>query len=121
MKLIPKLGAVVIPGPDNASSPLSFSRRVQCRVYPPKRTARASKLTGRHYRLAPLLAAGLRDKEIAYELGITTGVVKVYVHELMQLTGRPTRIAVAQWWQEQQGGKAFDRFAEGEVRMGAFE
>lgn len=46
------------------------------------------------------LATGASNKEIATAVGITQGTVKVYVSDLLRLTGRQSRLALALWWRD---------------------
>jgi two-component system nitrate/nitrite response regulator NarL len=49
-------------------------------------------LTARESQLVSMLARGLKNKEIAGELGITEGTVKVYLHHLFQKSGAKDRL-----------------------------
>lgn len=52
-------------------------------------------LTGRERQLSSLLAQGLKNKEIAYRLGITEGTVKVYLSRLYKKLGVNDRLDLA--------------------------
>jgi two-component system nitrate/nitrite response regulator NarL len=52
-------------------------------------------LTPRERQLSCLLAQGLKNKEIAYRLGITEGTVKVYLSRLYEKTGAGDRFELA--------------------------
>lgn len=52
-------------------------------------------LTSRERRIAGLVAQGLRNKEIAAELGITEGTVKVYLHGIYGKLGVENRTELA--------------------------
>jgi DNA-binding NarL/FixJ family response regulator len=52
-------------------------------------------LTPRERQLVVLVAQGLRNKEIAYTLGVTEGTVKVYLCRLFQKTGAGDRLELA--------------------------
>jgi two-component system, NarL family, nitrate/nitrite response regulator NarL len=52
-------------------------------------------LTQRERDLLGLLAQGLKNKEIAYELGITEGTVKVYLSHLFRKVGTNDRLELA--------------------------
>jgi DNA-binding NarL/FixJ family response regulator len=52
-------------------------------------------LTPRELQVAALVAAGLTNKEIARQLGITLGTVKYYVHQILEKTELPSRVAIA--------------------------
>ncbi len=59
------------------------------------REARQVSLTRREGQLLTLLTRGLGNKEIAYELGITEGTVKVYLSHLFQKSGVKDRFGMA--------------------------
>jgi two-component system nitrate/nitrite response regulator NarP len=48
-------------------------------------------LTGRERQVAQLVAIGMRNKEIAAELGITEGTVKMYLHTMYEKLGIGSR------------------------------
>jgi two-component system nitrate/nitrite response regulator NarL len=52
-------------------------------------------LSARERRLVQLVSRGLRNREIAAELGITEGTVKVYLHALFDKLGVSTRTELA--------------------------
>lgn len=52
-------------------------------------------LTPREGHLIELLTQGLKNKEIAYQLGITEGTVKVYLSKLFQKVGAKDRFELA--------------------------
>ena len=52
-------------------------------------------LTPREGHLVQLLTQGLKNKEIAYQLGITEGTVKVYLSKLFQKVGAKDRFDLA--------------------------
>lgn len=52
-------------------------------------------LTPRERQMMGLVAQGLRNKEIAYSLGITEGTVKVYLSRLFQKVGATDRLDLA--------------------------
>ena len=59
------------------------------------------KLTSRQNEIARLAAAGLSNKLIANQLGISVGTVKIHMHALMARLGFPSRtVLAAQWRQE---------------------
>ncbi|HVW07806.1 MAG TPA: response regulator transcription factor [Bryobacteraceae bacterium] len=58
-------------------------------------STRNVKLTRRERQLASLLAQGLKNKEIAYRLGITEGTVKVYLSRLYGKLGVNDRFDLA--------------------------
>lgn len=58
-------------------------------------TRRTCKLTPRESQLVSLLASGLRNKEIAYSLGIAEGTVKVYMSRLFSKVGVSDRFELA--------------------------
>jgi DNA-binding CsgD family transcriptional regulator len=53
-------------------------------------------LTPREREVAALISAGHSNKEIARSLGLTVGTVKHYVHQILDKTGLPGRVAIAQ-------------------------
>jgi DNA-binding NarL/FixJ family response regulator len=57
--------------------------------------ARTIHLTPREGHLIELLTQGLKNKEIAYQLGITEGTVKVYLSKLYQKVGAKDRFDLA--------------------------
>lgn len=52
-------------------------------------------LTPRERQLVVLVAQGLKNKEIAYTLGVTEGTIKVYLCRLFQKTGANDRLELA--------------------------
>jgi len=58
-------------------------------------STRRISLTGRERQLMGLLAQGLKNKEVAYTLGITEGTVKVYFSRLFQKVGAGDRLDLA--------------------------
>jgi DNA-binding NarL/FixJ family response regulator len=58
-------------------------------------TRRMCKLTTREAEIITLLASGLRNKEIAYALGITEGTVKVYLSKIFTKIGVSDRFELA--------------------------
>jgi DNA-binding NarL/FixJ family response regulator len=58
-------------------------------------STRSVKLTRRERQLSSLLAQGLKNKEIAYRLGITEGTVKVYLSRLYGKLGVNDRFDLA--------------------------
>ena len=55
----------------------------------------AATLTPRERKLVALVAQGLRNREIAAELGITEGTVKVYLHSIFDKLGVASRTELA--------------------------
>jgi DNA-binding NarL/FixJ family response regulator len=53
-------------------------------------------LSPREREVAALVASGAANKEIARILGLTLGTVKHYVHQILDKTGLPGRVAIAQ-------------------------
>jgi two-component system nitrate/nitrite response regulator NarP len=51
-------------------------------------------LTPREYQVAMLVARGLCNKEIARELGLSTGTVKLHMHQIIKKLGVKRRYAV---------------------------
>lgn len=58
-------------------------------------TARSYSLTRREGQLVALLSQGLKNKEIAYQLSISEGTVKVYMSRLFQKLGVKDRFELA--------------------------
>jgi DNA-binding NarL/FixJ family response regulator len=56
---------------------------------------RLDRLTPREREIAALVAAGLSNKQIAARLHLTLGTVKHYVHQILDKTGLPGRVAIA--------------------------
>ena len=54
-----------------------------------------TRLAPRDRRLVGLVARGLRNREIAEELGVTEGTVKVYLHSIFEKLGVSTRTELA--------------------------
>lgn len=57
----------------------------------------AAVLTGREIDLVRSIAQGLRNKEIARELGISEGTVKVHLHNIYQKLGLDGRLALLRY------------------------
>jgi DNA-binding NarL/FixJ family response regulator len=51
-------------------------------------------LTPREDQVAMLVARGLSNKEVAHELGVCDGTVKLHVHNIMQKLGVRKRYAI---------------------------
>ena len=64
------------------------------------RQAAADLLTPRELEIVPLIARGLRNKEIARELSITEGTVKIHLHNIYQKLELDSRVALTLWAQE---------------------
>ncbi len=45
-----------------------------------------------------MISRGKPNKEIAYELALTVGTIKVFVSSIFMRTGCPNRTALAVWW-----------------------
>ncbi len=72
---------------------LCFGKDLLESVLSQKRAAVA--LTQRQGQIVSLVAQGLRNKEIAFALGITEGTVKVYLYKLFHKLGINDRLAMA--------------------------
>lgn len=57
-------------------------------------------LSPRESQIAGLVADGYPNKEIAWELGLTHGTIKVYVSNIFAKTGMDNRTKLARWWWE---------------------
>ena len=51
-------------------------------------------LSPREHQVAMLIGRGLCNKEIARELGLSVGTVKLHVHNILRKTGARNRYAV---------------------------
>lgn len=51
-------------------------------------------LTAREHEVARLVARGLTNKEVARELGLADGTVKLHVHNILQKLGEKNRYAL---------------------------
>jgi DNA-binding NarL/FixJ family response regulator len=74
-----------------AAGDLWVEKTLSSKLLSTKRVA----LTPRERQLVVLIAQGLKNKEIAYTLGITEGTVKVYLSRLFQKTGANDRLELA--------------------------
>jgi two-component system nitrate/nitrite response regulator NarP len=61
-------------------------------------------LTAKERAVAGLVAQGLRNKNIAAELGITEGTVKVYLHRIYEKVGVSNRTELALFARDRAGG-----------------
>ncbi len=52
------------------------------------------KMTPREYQVAMLVARGWTNKEVARQLGVTDGTVKLHVHNILQKLGARNRYAL---------------------------
>jgi DNA-binding NarL/FixJ family response regulator len=52
-------------------------------------------LSGREHEVAKMIAQGLRNKDIALEMGISEQTVKNHVHQIFFKTGCQNRVEVA--------------------------
>jgi DNA-binding NarL/FixJ family response regulator len=55
-------------------------------------------LTHRQVQIADLIARGVTNKNIAHELHLNEGTIKVFVSIVLAKTGQPNRTALAVWW-----------------------
>lgn len=70
----------------------------QCKIPPPKSWKERPPLrAGRQNQILELLRQAKGNKQIAYELRLSEGTVKVYMNLLMRKTGMPNRVALAIW------------------------
>jgi two-component system nitrate/nitrite response regulator NarL len=53
-------------------------------------------LTSREYQVALMVGRGLSNKEVARELGVSAGTVKLHVHHIFQKLGARNRYGVIQ-------------------------
>ena len=68
------------------------------------RAARAPSLTPRERELVELIRQGLRNRDIASQLGVTEGTVKVYLHAIFDKVGVDNRTELAMRAKELLGG-----------------
>ena len=68
------------------------------------RAARAPSLTPRERELVELVRQGLRNRDIASQLGVTEGTVKVYLHAIFDKVGVDNRTELAMRPKELLGG-----------------
>jgi len=68
------------------------------------RAARAPSLTPRERELVELVRQGLRNRDIASQLGVTEGTVKVYLHAIFDKVGVDNRTELAMRAKELLGG-----------------
>jgi DNA-binding NarL/FixJ family response regulator len=61
----------------------------------PRHALTLQALTPREREVAALIADALSNKQIASRLSITLGTVKHYVHQILEKTGLPGRVAIA--------------------------
>jgi len=55
-------------------------------------------LTPREQEITELVARGMASKNIAHELSICEGTVKVHLKNAYRKTGEPNRVRLAVWW-----------------------
>jgi two-component system, NarL family, nitrate/nitrite response regulator NarL len=55
---------------------------------------RSQRLTPREQEVALLIVRGLSNKEVARELGLSDGTVKLHVHRILQKTGVRNRYSL---------------------------
>lgn len=60
-------------------------------------------LTAREIELVRLVSEGLRNKEVAYRLGITEGTVKIHLHRIYEKLGVSSRVELANYARRQLG------------------
>jgi DNA-binding NarL/FixJ family response regulator len=54
-------------------------------------------LSPRQQQIVALLCRGMLNKEIAHELGLTTGTVKEYMQDIFRKVGARNRVELAVW------------------------
>ncbi|MEO8594366.1 MAG: response regulator transcription factor [Candidatus Solibacter sp.] len=88
---------------------LHFERELMETMLSQKRVT----LTPRQGQIVSMVAQGLRNKEIAFELGITEGTVKVYLYKLFRKLGITDRLDMALYARRHlfSGQAALDRSA----------
>ncbi len=73
-----------------------------------KRLDRTRKLSRRERRVVELVAQGLKNREIATELGIGVFVVRNYLSAIYDKIGLSNRVELALWyWARKQEGSSF--------------
>ena len=60
-------------------------------------------LTHRQTEIIELLSQGLRNKQIAYRLGVSDATVKAHIAKSMSVTGCNSRISLVLFWLRQTG------------------
>jgi DNA-binding NarL/FixJ family response regulator len=65
-----------------------------------KRSTLFENLTTHERRICECLAKGMSNKEIAEEMGISSGTVKVHIHNIIGKTGLYNRTKIALKWAE---------------------
>ncbi len=58
-------------------------------------------LTARQDQIARLAATGLSNKQIARDLGISEGTVKLHMHGIFERIGIRSRVVLAAQWRDQ--------------------
>jgi DNA-binding CsgD family transcriptional regulator len=62
-----------------------------------KEDTKVERLSAREHQVALLVARGFRNKEVARELGITDGTVKLHLHKIFRKLGVRNRRAIYFW------------------------
>lgn len=65
----------------------------------------SQRLTRREQQVALLIVRGLSNKEVARELGLSDGTVKLHVHRIFQKTGVRNRYSLISQMSAQNGGR----------------
>ena len=66
-----------------------------CATQRPKSAARIAELTPQQFRVLTMLADGLLNKQIAYELGVSEATIKAHMTAIMRKLGCNNRTQVA--------------------------
>jgi len=66
----------------------------QSAIAPMARDRWAKMLTQREREVAALVSRGLSNKEIARQLGLSCGTIKLHVHSILQKTGANSRYSL---------------------------
>lgn len=60
-------------------------------------------ITTRDRQFIQCVSEGMKNIEIAHELGVTHGSVKVRLHRIFNFLGLSNRVELALWWIKQSG------------------
>lgn len=60
-------------------------------------------LSSRDLRIVQMVTEGMRNDEIAIELGITLNVIRNYMKAIFDTTGMSSRLELALWYLEHEG------------------
>lgn len=83
-------------------------------------------LTARQMQIAECVSEGMSNKQIAFQLGLSEGTVRVYLAKTFDRVNVKNRLGLAFLFREQFAGAPKPQnepshVADGDIRMGAFE